>query len=280
MFRAFDSQNRKLADITTLNETVTYIQSVIMPVIFNNGPSAHDLTGPADDQTYHFVYSSNYVCGMRLTIKKAKLIQNTDPISSAVFAQKRAEIYTTAENTYSSENTDPIGNYTYTYKGSFRGKGGYVIYFPGNISQMNARLKFQDLVDIDMFIPIETISLTLELLFYNANYETGLYVALSFLEENAGTITYKETVNGFQPEVYDSFHSATITTVILILQIAFQFFIYLDLIKLILRFVHHGIDLVTGKKIYIPSSDFVGVIVNTFCIASLIYWYIHIIGRK
>lgn len=259
---------------------MTYIQSVVLPVFFNNGPSAHDLTAPINDQTYHFVYSSNYVCGMRITIKKAQLIKNTDPISSAVFAEKRAEIYTTADSTYGSEETDQIGNYTYSYSDSFKGKGGYVIYFPGNITQMNARLMFQQIVDDNMLTPIETISITLEFIFYNANYEAGLYVALSFLEENAGTITYTQIINGFQPQVYDSFHTASITTVKYILQIAFQFFIYLDLIKLILRFVHHSIDLVSGKKIYIPSSDFVGVIVNAFCITSLIFWYIHIIGRK
>lgn len=251
-----------------------------MPVIFNNNPSAHDLTAPTGDQTYHFVYSFNYLAGMRATIKKAKLIKNTDPISSAIFPEKRAEIYTSPAATYSSENTDPIGNFTYITTGSYKGAGGYVVYFPGNITQSDAMNLAGELSDAGMFIPIETISLVLEFIFYNSNYETGLYVALTFVEENSGTINYKEYLYGFNPQVYDSYHAASITTLNLILQIIFQFFLYLDLIKLIFSFLHHGIDLVTGKKIYIPSSDFVGVVVLAFCISSLIMWYIYVNGMK
>ncbi len=268
----------------TVDEVVQYLTNVVFPLSYNNDPSVYSLFTIAPDDLYvHHMNGLNYMCGIRLTLKRARLATNSDQYSRNVLQYLRPEGYSSADATYDSEMKEPFGttrSYYYTYKNSFNGKGGYVSYFTGNTTGPSALDQFEEMKSNDWFSANATISLTTELMFYNANYGTGLYMAVSLLVGNEGTATISEVVSGFQPQLYDSFKSQSTLTLGFILQALFQVFVYYDILRVLIKFVYHAIDLFTGKKVSVPANDVVTPVVLVFSLVSISYWYIYVLGRR
>jgi len=237
----------------------------------------------ADKCFVHYMNAFNYLCGIRLTLKKAKLVRNQNPVSEDVFSVVRAEKYTTADATYSSESRAPLGNTTifrYSFNNSFNEKGGYVQFFPGSLTGPGALEMFNNLKNNNWFSDNNTISLTTELMFFNAIYESGLYIAISFLIQNTGTANVTETVYGFQPQIYDSYRSQGELTLRYIFTALFQFLVFYEIIKLVIRFIYHAIHFFTAQRVVVPLRDFLDIVVLTFCIVSICYWYRYVFSMR
>jgi hypothetical protein len=281
MSRPFDAAGRKFADVKTIDEMVEYMRKVLLPLSYSNEQSIYGEA--SENATVHYLNGLNYMCGIRLTLKKIEMVPNYDKISNKVFTFIRAEDYTTADATYKSEYTKPIGitsTFNYTRKNSFNNKGGYVHYFPGHITKAEALLMFNNLIDNNWFTPIDTLSLTTELMFYNAHYKSGLYMSISFIIPNAGTAIVTETVEGFQPQLYDDFVSGGRITWQYLLQAVFQALVYYDTLRILMKFVVAVIYMVTGKKGNFKLSDVFAAGLMALCLTSIVYWYKYVLGTK
>jgi len=260
-----------------MDAMVNYLKNVILRMSYNGDNRS------LQNSTIHYLNDFNYLCGMRLTLKKIKMVPNRDRISRKVFTFIRAEDYTTTDATYDSELKDPIGRdpiFYYQYKNSFNKKGGYVQYFSGNITYNNANEIFENLTKNEWFTPINTIALTTELMFFNANYKSGLYIAINFLIRNAGTAMVTETVHGFQPQSYDYFNGKDELNVKYALQIIHQILLFIDAINLLIRIAFWAFYFFSGQKVDFPINDFYAIIVLTFSLVSISYWYEYILKEK
>ncbi len=280
--RKIDGDNRTYNEIRTLDHMVSFIVNVTIPKCFNNEISATNLTGGAKEtiNRAHFINGYNYLVGMRFTLKKAQLAPNKDAFSKAVLPIVRQEIYTTPDASYSSEYKEPLGRYTYTEKNSYNEKGGYVTYLPGNMTILEAIAEFESMRKAKWFETLTTISFTIEMLYYNANYESALYIIMPFLLENSGTVARSRRVYAFWPQGFDESHSKTILTIYYLLEALFQLLMYVDLIKLLYHFISQIIKLVSRQKCYVPTTDLITSIVLIFCLTSEGYWYDKIEGLK
>jgi len=260
---------------------VEYMRKVLLPLSYSNEQSIYGEA--SENSTAHYLNGLNYMCGIRLTLKKIEMMPNYDKISNKVFTFIRAEDYTTADATYKSEYTKPIGTtstFNYTRKNSFNNKGGYVHYFPGHITKAEALFMFNHLIQNNWFTPIDTLSLTTELMFYNAHYRSGLYMSISFIIPNAGTAIVTETVEGFQPQLYDDFVSDGRITWQYLLQAIFQALVYYDILRLLMKFIISVIYIVTGKKGSFKLRDVFAAGLMALCLASIVYHYKYILGTK
>ncbi|MDR3547289.1 MAG: hypothetical protein P4M11_03265 [Candidatus Pacebacteria bacterium] len=260
-----------------------FLAGVVIPLSFNNGVSITSNTTSDDENTDHFVNGMNYMCGLRFTLKRAKLEENPNQNSKQAMPYIRKDSYGNAEKTYDSEDTSPFGTstvYYYTKKNSYNGKGGYVQFFPGSMFLGDAEDYMSEMIANKWFVSSQTISLTMELMFYNANYGAVAYYAVSFLLSSGGSIGYTSKIRSGVPQIFDSFQSGASLGLLYAIEVIFQLFMYFDLLKILLRFTYHTIDLFTGKKIFIPNNDYIAVLTIAFALASRIFWYTIILGKK
>lgn len=260
---------------------VEYMRKVLLPLSYSNEQSIYGES--SENNTAHYLNGLNYMSGIRLTLKKIEMVPNSDKTSNQVFTSIRAEDYTTADATYKSEHKEPIGTtktFYYTRKNSFNNKGGYVHYFPGDITKSEALNMFDELIENNWFTAIDTLSVTTELVFYNGHYKSGLYLAISFIIPNAGTAIMTETVEGFQPQLYDDFISDARITWQYLLQAVFQVLVYYEVLRLLMRFTCTVIYIVTGKKGNLKFSDLIATGLMALCLTSIVYWYKYIVGTK
>ena len=274
---------RVAQNIKTLEELTDFIQKIMIPISFNNDVSIKSSTANDEDNTAHFINGMNYMCGLQFTVKRTKLVANPDRYSKNAIIYSRKEEYGSANTEYDTEDKDPFGTstiYTYTKKNSYNGKGGYVQFFPGKQTLSDANELMKEMVANDWFVVNKTIALTTELLFYNSNYGSIIYFVANFLVQSSGNIGYDIRFRTGTPQLYDSNQSTTSMGILFAIQIVFQLLMYLELLKIIISFIYHSIDLFTGKKIFIPTNDYMAVITIAFALTSRILWYRLVLGKR
>ncbi len=262
---------------------MAFIQNVLIPKVYVGAPSASNLgaTSDLENLTYHFINEHNYFCGMRMTLKRVAPVVNDDPLTKDAFPFYRPETYSSADQEYSTEMNEPLGNKTkfyYSKKYSYRGKGGYVAFFNGTLPLYSAIGMFESMKQAGWFAPDPFLSLAVELIYYNANYLTGLYLSLTFVGEEIGTLKKDSYSMGFYPQNYDSHLPNSLLSMFYALQVLYQIFFFLFLLNVIVIFIYHAIDFFSGKKTMISVADWLSVVLIAFCLTSLGLWWTHVMG--
>ena len=85
-----------------------------------------------------WVTFENFVMGMRITFKRSKFTNNTDELTKNAMPQFRQDYYSEAGREHVGEDKEPFNGMEYQEGGGYKGKGGYVLYFPPTIKAEEA----------------------------------------------------------------------------------------------------------------------------------------------
>lgn len=144
----------------------------------------------ADPYTQHSLATFNYYMGMRMTFNKAEMIDDPNFYDDAI-KEYRATNYEGRTNKKIKETkTEPFGainQIPYTSSGGYAGKGGYVAFFQDNWNITEAATYYYTLL-LDGLFDKQLVSITLEIMAYNQNLQTGVNIAFEFMINNAGEI--------------------------------------------------------------------------------------------
>lgn len=281
-----DDYGRTVYDVRSVSSIVDYLFYAVHEMSFLNVDVIMQLAKVAnvDANPYHFIGGINSVAGLRFTTKRARLIENKDPISKDVIKKVKPEIYDSPSKTYDTEEKEPFVGDTKTYKWtkekSFNDAGGYVVYLPGNSTYIGAAVEILDMYYNNWFDNKEMVTFAIEYLFYNPNFGRLIYMSQAFLVTHSGTVELYEKIRSCAPELYDSNQGTGMLVLRLILNILFQVIVLYDLLKVIFKFIYHALDLFAGKKVFIPTNDIAAVITVSMCLTCIIYWYALIFGVR
>ena len=165
---------------------------------------------------YHYINFYNFFMGCRVTQNRADVKTNTDKTTIDAIGHLRKRNYSgKTSQTFKDVLTSDFGSVPtpYSEDGGYRHKGGYVHYFASNLTFKEAMNKFRTMNDDSVFDP-NLISFTIELMFYNQNYQTGITIVYEFLINNAGDVEKYADINAFYLSRYDEhYHQMDESTV-------------------------------------------------------------------
>lgn len=141
-------------------------------------------------ETQHPIATFNYFMGMRMTFNKADMIDNSDVYKDEIKEHRATDYDERPNKTLKKTKTDPFGKINqipYSSSGGYAGKGGYVAFFQDNWNHTEADDYYTSLINDGLFEP-DLVSLTLEIITYNQNYQLGINLAFEFMINNAGNI--------------------------------------------------------------------------------------------
>ena len=162
------------------------------------------------NDSMHYIAGFNLLSGVRVTIKKTKLIRNNDKISKEVKPEIRPEIYHSSARKYETEDMDIDVDNSYIKKDkayTYKNKGGDSIYISGVNTYNEAIEKLNPILRSDSvpyFKQNETISIVFEYLFYNVNYGYLLYMAQGFLLNHQSTVTLTNRTIVIDPKLHST----------------------------------------------------------------------------
>ena len=140
------------------------------------------------NSSYHYLNFYNYAMGVRITFNRAQL---TDYIidDELTDMKRKTDYNSNSYQRFSDIITEPFGyeKLEYEYNGGYKGKGGYVVYFPSNLTYDEVDQKYVKLVEDGLFDE-NFLSLAVEIMLYNGNYQAGVILSYEFLIENAGRV--------------------------------------------------------------------------------------------
>lgn len=171
-------------DVKTLDDIDSYIQKNLLFHSFEN----------------ELLLDFNYVCGIRMTLKLANLIEN--PYKDYNFSKyiKEEIIYLPKKYNLGEETKRKI-LWEYSFN-SFRGSGGYTAYFM-QTSYKEALLQWREMKPV--FLNEEIFeSLVVETIIHNSNLYSTLYYYQIFNRESSGRVAVETGLSGISPEMYDS----------------------------------------------------------------------------
>ena len=215
--RPFNAQIESYKNITKKEDIALFIQNVLIQEIFNETIKEYT----ALTEGYHYISGFNYFMGIRLTHNRAELIQDPTDTSTKKLIRKR-DYQGTASQSFSDVVESPFGRNSTAYQsgGGFNNKGGYVHHFANDLTLQKANQTYQDLITDGLFDQ-NFLSLALEVVFYNENYQAGTVLIYQFLENNAGRVeSYKDRRAFFESRYNSNYHQQSKSMV--------SFLIFLD----------------------------------------------------
>ena len=178
-----------------------FISNVIINQIYNEDIKDDKSSYPG----YHYLKYFNYFMGMRMTYNRAEL-QQSSSIDLAGKSNYRVSNYNgNPNNKFSNVLTDPFGrnNTEYQENEGYKNTGGYTFYFDSNLTYVEADEKYREIVK-DGLLNEYWLSIVLEIMIYNCNYQTGVIISYEFLINNAGNVFKDKNIDAFYMTRYSS----------------------------------------------------------------------------
>lgn len=261
--RTFGTDLKTFSQIGTTDDLKEYLSEIVVGESFSSAAQ------------HNFISFANYLTGIRFTLKRAKLKANSDKISKSRFPRIRAEQYKDPFKKYSTENKDDFGKYRHSKEDTFGDKGGYAVFMPGSMKREDAVNAVQELWQgtESWLEPNRTLSIIVEFMFYNINYDTIAYVAQGFLVNTGGMVAKHERWRTFNPNLYAAGRNNLKLAFIYTFQVLFQLVTVYEIIKLIILFLHHAIDICTRKVVFLYLNDMVSIVTAAFALTCMVLWY-------
>jgi hypothetical protein len=160
---------------------------------------------PNTESDAHFLSSFNYFVGARFTVNRANMKPTSvnSGNSTYEFLKRESNYEGQTNSSYSDVEKTPFGkaDIEYTGSGGYSGEGGYVLFLRWDTKYEMLRNIFFAFVADGLFDE-KFISLTLESIFYNENYQTGIHIAYMFMYNNAGDLEVYQTTHMYQNSRY------------------------------------------------------------------------------
>ena len=175
-----------------------FIYNAIMTQIFNE--DIKDYYPLVDG--YHYLTVFNYAAGVRITYNRIKL-ENTEVLDFKNIKVRQANYEDGHDIIFENVETKPFGTDEVEYQpsGGYQGKGGYVFYFRSNLTYEEMLDKYTQMVR-DGFYDKNWLSIIVEIMIYNANFQTGIIIAYEFLLNNAGDLIHNKNIDAFYMSRY------------------------------------------------------------------------------
>ena len=270
---SINSENKQYVDIASKQHINDFIHNVVIEQIYNEQAKQYG----SQNQKHHYLNYYNFFMGMRVTQNRAVLTKNQNFKSNGNQSNVRQINYSGDTKTkYSKIDTSTFGSDTIAYWSSwgYAGVGGFVHYFNSLLTLNQARSKFSSMVSDGLFSS-ELLDITIELMFYNENYQTGIVHAYQFLINNSGDIEKYEDTNAFYLTRYSQFYHQSSESMR-------RFLILLDILYFIVFIVFIGntllmtksriMDLVNYKSLSIMWYDILDFLVFIISIVNLGFW--------
>ena len=152
----------------------------------------------------HLLSYFNYFTGLRVSIRRAKQSPNDDDLSKEAIPHRRQESYTSVTDKFKYEESSSHGEFGHSSGDGYHGKGGYVLWFPGNMEYSEADDLLQGMIAQGLLEGQGgLISVAYEIIFYNSNFNAGLYYSRTLLLADGGEVIHGKRFIGFYPALYD-----------------------------------------------------------------------------
>ncbi|OMJ79313.1 hypothetical protein SteCoe_20694 [Stentor coeruleus] len=198
----------------------------------------------------NYLMDFNYVCGIRMSLKLANLIENSYKDYNVTDYIKQEFTYL-AKSYNPGEETNRQGIWEYNFK-SFRGVGGYTAYFM-QTSYEEALYQWREMKPI--FLNKEVFeSLVIEVVIHNSNLYSTLYYFQIFNRESSGRVTIETGTSGISPEMYASQNSHFFQITIILC--FYVFILAVQLFKFFIKFKRILKESFTKMNLSMTSYDF------------------------
>jgi len=137
-----------------------------------------------------FLTDYNYFSGLRVTTYHAKMEESTDENIMQVFPYIKIEDYGIDETDFEIVNKTINDEFDYQETGGFYDNGGYIQFFPADMSQTDALNMADYMVKGEWFKSNMLISV-FEFMFYNANLELLAIYNFKVASSSSGILTTK-----------------------------------------------------------------------------------------
>ena len=181
-------------DITNKQEINEFLFNIIFPQIYNE--EIKDF--PSEVSGCHYINYFNYFMGMRVTYNRAKLLDSSNIDKTGKLKDRISNYDKNPNSKFENVETDSFGKDKIKYQndGGYKNTGGYVIYFNSNLTYTEAKNKYTQLVKDGLFDEY-CISIVLEIMMYNGNYQTGVVISYEFLINNAASMFKDKDIDAF-----------------------------------------------------------------------------------
>ena len=170
-----NGENKQYDDIISKQHISDFIYNVIIEQIYNEKIKPYN----TQNQKYHYLNYFYFFMGMRITQNRAVLTKNQNIKYNDNQSNIRQINYSGDTKTkYSKIDTSTFGSDKISYWSSwgYAGAGGFVHYFDSLLTLNQARSKFSSMISDGLFSS-ELLDITVELMFYNENHQTGIVQA-------------------------------------------------------------------------------------------------------
>ena len=196
-----NTEANRYTDIKNKNMTNDFISNVIINQIYNE--DIKDDLSPIPGN--HYLKYFNYFMGMRITYNRAELQQRSSTGLSGKPSYRISNYNGNPNIRFSNIITDPFGRNETEYQENegYKNTGGYVFYFDSNLTYEKADEKYREIVEDGLFDEY-WLSIVLEIMIYNCNYQTGVIISYEFLVNNAGNVFKDKNIDAFYMSRYSS----------------------------------------------------------------------------
>lgn len=197
-----------------------------------------------------YLLDFNYVCGIRMSLKLANLVENPyrDYNISGHIKQELAYL---AKSYNPGEETNRQGLWEYNFK-SFRGVGGYTAYFM-HTSYKEALYQWREMKPV--FLNKEIFeSLVIEMVIHNSNLYSTIYYFQIFSQESSGRVIVETGTSGISPEMYASQNSQFFQIITILC--FYIFILAVQLLKFTIKFKRIFKECYSKMSFYMTAYDY------------------------
>ena len=127
------------------------------------------------------------------------------------------------------------------------------------------------------------LSLTFELTFYNENYQTGVVLAYSFIQTNAGKVNKIKTKRSFFESRYESnYHQISDATkvVLIILEIVYIIGVFWLVYEISVKLYRAAATFIKSRSFVLVFYDFIDISVVVCKLVALCYRYYQVFSQS
>ena len=268
-----NSENKQYTDIVSKLNVEQFITNVVIEYIYNESLKDYMPLNP----DYHYLSYYNFFMGLRITQNRVQLMQNPNQNYREALTNIRKINYSGDTKTrYGNLDTSSFGSdhVQYWSDWGYDGSGGFVHFFDSSMTLKKAKSKFNKMVSDGLFNE-SLLDITLEIMSYNENYQTGTTQVYQFLINNSGNIEkYKDTAAFYLSRYSKNYHQSSENTrrFLILLDVLYCICLVAITVKTVLTVRSRTADIFHYRAFTFKWFEVLDVFVLGLSYTNLIFW--------
>ena len=231
---------------------------------------------------YHYLNFYNYFMGLRITNNRVKLEKNKFHTEIGNTTVRESNYNDNPNRKFSDIETTPFGRNKLEYQsdGGYKDTGGYIFYFNSNLTYDEVDGNYTQLVKDGLFDD-HWLSIVLEMMFYNGNYQTGVILSYEFLITNAGKIFKDKSIDSFYMSRYSpnyKGYSTEIKNFLIFLDVVFALHFIINCFRYLMKMTRRLYKLIILRHNFFKFVDILdwlnlSLIFINIVFFSLVVWF-------